>query len=147
MSLSLLALAAALQFAQTPSSKAQTADSQQNWQPWSAAQLADLQQSGQPVFVNMTADWCITCLANEKVALDTNATRALFEQHNIAYLKGDWTLQDPAITEYLSQFSRNGVPLYVLYWPGQEPQVLPQLLTPAIVRERITQSISAASKP
>jgi thiol:disulfide interchange protein len=143
MSLSLLALAAALQFAQTPSSKAQTADSQENWQPWSAAQLADLQQNGQPVFVNMTADWCITCLANEKVALDTNATRALFEQHNIAYLKGDWTLQDPAITEYLSQFSRNGVPLYVLYWPGQEPQVLPQLLTPAIVRERVTQSISA----
>lgn len=143
MSLSLLALAAALQFAQSPTRQAQTADSQHNWQPWSAVKLAELQQSGQPVFVNMTADWCITCLANEKVALDTDATRALFKQHNIAYLKGDWTLQDPAITEYLSQFSRNGVPLYVLYWPGQEPQILPQLLTPAIVRERITQFATA----
>lgn len=142
MSLSLLALAASLQFAQTPSRTAIAADSEQNWQPWSAAKLSELQQVGQPVFVNMTADWCITCLANEKVALDTAATRALFAEHNIAYLKGDWTLQDPAITEYLGQFSRNGVPLYVLYWPDQEPQILPQLLTPAIVREHITQFVS-----
>lgn len=142
MSLNLLALAAALQVAQAPTGATASTASQQNWQPWSAAKLAELQQSGQPVFVNMTADWCITCLANEKVALDTDATRALFSEHNIAYLKGDWTLQDPAITDYLSQFSRNGVPLYVLYWPGHEPQVLPQLLTPAIVRDRITQLIS-----
>ena len=142
MSLSLLALAAALQFAQTPNSLTQKTDSQQNWQPWSTAKLEQLRQNQQPVFVNMTADWCITCLANEKVALDTDATRALFEQHQITYLKGDWTLQDPAITDYLGQFSRNGVPLYVLYWPGHEPQILPQILTNTIVREHITQFVS-----
>jgi thiol:disulfide interchange protein DsbD len=147
MSLSLLALAASLQLAQAPNNTAQTIGKQQNWQPWSAAKLSELQQGGQPVFVNMTADWCITCLANEKVALDTDATKALFVQHNIAYLKGDWTLQDPAITDYLGQFSRNGVPLYVLYWPGQEPQILPQILTPAIVRERITQFVSPNVSP
>lgn len=142
MSLSLLALAAALQFAQVPSSLSQKPGPEQNWQPWSTAKLEQLRQNQQPVFVNMTADWCITCLANEKVALDTDATRALFKQHQITYLKGDWTLQDPAITEYLGQFSRNGVPLYVLYWPGHEPHILPQILTPAIVRDRISQFVS-----
>lgn len=141
LSLCLLSVAAALRVAATPSSNT-AVSAEQSWQVWSAAKLAELQQLGQPVFVNMTADWCITCLANEKIALDTDATRALFEQHNIAYLKGDWTLQDPAITAYLGQFSRNGVPLYVLYWPGHEPQVLPQLLTPAIVQNYITQLAS-----
>jgi thiol:disulfide interchange protein DsbD len=74
-------------------------------------------------------------LANERVALETEATRALFTDHNIAYLKGDWTLQNPEITEYLGHYQRNGVPLYVLYWPGKETQVLPQILTPALLRE------------
>jgi len=109
-------------------------NSQQNWQSWSPS-LHDELQSKQPVFVNMTADWCITCLANERVALETEATRALFTDHNIAYLKGDWTLQNPEITEYLGHYQRNGVPLYVLYWPGKETQVLPQILTPALLRE------------
>ena len=111
-----------------------TSNSQQNWQSWNPS-VHDELQTKQPVFVNMTADWCITCLANERVALETEATRALFANHNIAYLKGDWTLQNPEITEYLGRYQRNGVPLYVLYWPGKEAQVLPQILTPALLRE------------
>lgn len=108
----------------------------QNWQAWSPALYSEL-VGERPVFVNMTADWCITCLANERVALETTATRALFQEYEINYLKGDWTLQNPEITEYLGQYQRNGVPLYVLYWPGAEPVVLPQILTPAIIREAI----------
>jgi len=106
---------------------------------WSQAKLDKLRNE-QPVFVNMTADWCITCLANERVALYTDATKALFNEYNVAELKGDWTLQDSAITEYLAKFGRNGVPLYVLYFPGEEPQVLPQILTNRIMREYITGS-------
>lgn len=45
-------------------------------------------------------------------------------------MKGDWTLRDSAITDYLRLYQRDGVPLYVLYWPGQPPEVLPQILTP-----------------
>ncbi|MCO4320392.1 protein-disulfide reductase DsbD family protein [Aliidiomarina quisquiliarum] len=103
---------------------------------WSQAKLDSLRQQ-QPVFVNMTADWCITCLANERVALHTDATQALFAEYNIAQLKGDWTMQDPDITEYLAKFGRNGVPLYVLYFPGQEPQVLPQILTNSTIRDYV----------
>ncbi len=109
----------------------------QNWQPWSADKLAELRANNETVFVNMTADWCITCLANERVALNVDATRTLFAENDIVYLKGDWTRQDPAITEYLAQYGRNGVPLYVLYVPGEAPKVLPQILTPAIVREQV----------
>ena len=54
---------------------------------------------GKPVFVNMTAAWCVTCLVNERVAIDTNAVRRAFADHHVTYLKGDWTRQDPNITE------------------------------------------------
>ena len=82
------------------------------------------------MLVNMTADWCITCLVNERVALNTDSSKAALALYDVTYLKGDWTLRDAAITDYLRQYQRDGVPLYVLYWPGQAPEVLPQILTP-----------------
>lgn len=105
------------------------------WESWSEARLQQYRSEGRPVLVNMTADWCITCLANEKAALNTSAVKNMLAEHGIAYLKGDWTRQDPAITDYLAQFKRNGVPLYVVYPadPAKPPQLLPQLLTPGVV--------------
>lgn len=109
--------------------QAQSSDTQL-WQPWSAATLKQLREQGKPVLVNMTADWCITCLVNERMALNTDSSKAALALYDVTYLKGDWTLRDSAITEYLRLYQRDGVPLYVLYWPGQPPQVLPQILTP-----------------
>ena len=97
------------------------------------ARLAALRAEGRPVFVNMTAAWCVTCLVNERVALDTPAVRQAFAQNHVAYLKGDWTRQDPQITEYLRQNGRDGVPLYVYYPPHGQPAVLPQILTENMV--------------
>ena len=86
------------------------------------------------MFVNMTAAWCITCLANEKVALSTPEVVSHFDKHDITYMKGDWTNQDATITDYLSEFGRASVPLYVYYPPNQgKPKVLPQILTVATV--------------
>ncbi len=104
---------------------------------WSAARLQELRAQGKPVLVNMTADWCITCLVNERVALDTAQSKAAMQQYQLAYLKGDWTKQDPAISRYLKQYGRDGVPLYVLYFPGQDGQVLPQILTPNTLSEAL----------
>lgn len=104
---------------------------------WSAARLAELRAQGKPVLVNMTADWCITCLVNERVALDTEASKAAMQQYQLSYLKGDWTKQDPAISAYLKQYGRDGVPLYVLYFPGQDGQLLPQILTPNTLAEAL----------
>lgn len=109
-----------------------------DWEPYSAAKLDELRRSGKPVFLNMTADWCITCLANEKVALSRDAVKQAFRDHGVTYLKGDWTQYDPAITELLARFGRNGVPLYVFYPAGGEPVVLPQLLTPDTVIATLT---------
>jgi thiol:disulfide interchange protein len=107
---------------------------QQAWRPWSPQALQELRTDGKPVLVNMTAAWCITCLANERVALSSDLVREQMRVLNIAYLKGDWTQRDARITDYLSQFGRNGVPLYVLYPSGPgSPEVLPQVLTPSIV--------------
>ncbi|HCM84292.1 MAG TPA: protein-disulfide reductase DsbD family protein [Alphaproteobacteria bacterium] len=101
-----------------------------DYESFTAERLEELRSLGRPVFVNMTAAWCITCLANERIALNTQETRDYFMTHDIAYLKGDWTNRDPKITSFLQSFGRNGVPLYV-YYPGGDacPVVLPQLLT------------------
>jgi thiol:disulfide interchange protein DsbD len=102
-------------------------------EPYTAARLAELRAQNRPVFVNMTAAWCVSCLVNERVALGTQAVRDAFAARDVAYLKGDWTQQDPAISTFLHEHGRDGVPLYILYTPGQEPKVLPQILTPGIV--------------
>ncbi len=111
-----------------------------NWEPYSATKLAELRDTGQAVFLNLTAAWCITCIINEKVALSSPVVADAFRKHNIAYLKGDWTNEDPAITKLLSQFDRSGVPLYVLYYPtgdNRKPKVLPQILTEQMVLDSL----------
>ena len=103
---------------------------------YSAERLADLRKEG-PVFINFTAAWCITCQVNEVVALNKASTANLFRDNNVAYLKGDWTNEDPAITQKLEQYGRSGVPLYLLYGPESEAKsatILPQVLTEAIVK-------------
>ena len=102
--------------------------------PYSEVSLSELRAEGRPVFVNMTAAWCITCLANERTSLGRASVKDAMKAKNVAYLKGDWTNQDATITAVLQKHGRDGVPLYLLFVPGQEaPQVLPQLLTENIV--------------
>ncbi len=107
----------------------------QNYEVFSTARLNELQANGRPVFVNMTAAWCITCLANEQTTLGTERVQKAMADNDITYMKGDWTNEDPEITAVLERFNRPSVPLYVLY-PGdssKEPVILPQILTPGIV--------------
>ncbi len=91
------------------------------------------------MFVNVTADWCITCLANEKLALSSAIVTDAFARRGIHYLKGDWTNSDPVLTRLLWPHGRSGVPLYLFYpaRPAAEPRILPQLLTPGIVLEAL----------
>lgn len=99
--------------------------------PFSPQRIASLQQEGRPVFVNLTAAWCITCKVNERVALSSEKMRSAFTAAGVAYVKGDWTRQDPEITRFLQSFGRAGVPLYLIY-PGRAgapPRVLDQVLT------------------
>lgn len=107
----------------------------ETWVAYSETALASaIADPEKAVFINMTADWCVTCLVNEQVALSSDEFKDALETHQVIYMKGDWTRRDPTITAYLSQFGRNGVPLYVAYpRDGSEPVVLPQVLTPKTV--------------
>lgn len=100
---------------------------------WSAERVAELRADGRTVFVDFTADWCLSCKVNERVALKSDRVQRAFADRKVATLVGDWTRSDPAITAELARFGRNGVPLYLVYVRGGEPRVLPQLLTPEIV--------------
>ena len=111
-------------------------------EPYSDARLAELRAQGHPVFVNLTADWCLTCKFNERAAIGTQAVREAMARRGVVSLVGDWTRADPALTEVLARFNRVGVPLYLLYGPSGEPVVLPQVLTPAGMIEAI-ESVSS----
>lgn len=106
-------------------------------EPFSPTRLAALRAEGRPVFVNMTAAWCVTCLVNERIALRPEAVRRAFRDRQVAYLKGDWTRGDPAVTGFLREHARDGVPLYVFYPPGGQPQVLPQILTERTILDQL----------
>ncbi|MFC0385738.1 protein-disulfide reductase DsbD family protein [Muricoccus vinaceus] len=106
---------------------------------WSAARVAALRAEGRPVFVNLTAAWCITCRVNERVALDTPATRQAFAREGVVVLTGDWTRGDPAISALLRERGHEGVPLYLFYPAGGgAPVVLPQILTERMVIEAVS---------
>jgi thiol:disulfide interchange protein DsbD len=109
---------------------------EERYEPFSAARLSELQAAGQPVFINMTAAWCITCLANEQTTLSSERVMQAMQDRNITYLKGDWTNQDPEISRVLDEFNRPSVPLYLFYpGAGQQAVILPQILTPSIMIE------------
>ena len=93
--------------------------------------LDGLRAAKKPVFLYFTADWCLTCKANEAAAIDRAEVRAAFDKAGVTVMVGDWTSADPAITRFLESQGRSGVPLYLWYAPGKEAVVLPQLLTPA----------------
>jgi thiol:disulfide interchange protein len=126
-----LAVAASLAPAAGPSGVAAGGGGGLAYEPFSMARLGGLAAERQPAFVNLTAAWCITCLVNEKTALDSDAVRRAFAERRIAALKGDWTRRDPEITAFLQKFGRSGVPLYLLYDKAGRPTILPQILTEA----------------
>src|SRR3546814_12551530 len=94
---------------------------------------AALRAEGRPVFLYFTADWCLTCKANEAAAIDRAEVRDAFARKRVAMLVGDWTNADPEISRFLERHGRSGVPLYLWYAPGQEARVLPQILTPSLL--------------
>ncbi len=103
---------------------------------WSEAAVSAAQAAGRPVFVYFTADWCLTCKVNEAAAIDRAEVRDAFQRANVLVLAGDWTDGDPAITRFLENRGRAGVPYYLWYAPRKSPEELPQLLTPSMLISR-----------
>jgi thiol:disulfide interchange protein DsbD len=107
-------------------------------EPWSPERVAALRAAGKPVFVDFTAAWCVTCQVNEQTALNTAEAVKAFQRTGAIYLKADWTNRDAAIAKALADQGRVGVPLYLVYAPGDgAPKVLPQLLTSGLVAQAL----------
>lgn len=80
------------------------------WKQWSEAKLQE--EPGKLVFMDFTAEWCLTCKVNKKLVLETDAFEALALKHNITLLRADWTKRDDNITQYLKRYGAVGVPAY-----------------------------------
>jgi thiol:disulfide interchange protein DsbD len=98
---------------------------------FSEARVASLRAEGRVVIVNMTADWCVTCKLNERVVLGTDGFRDALARHGATYVVGDFTNEDPAIAAFLARHRAVGVPLYVVFPPGDPAapgEILPTVL-------------------
>ncbi|MDP2330764.1 MAG: protein-disulfide reductase DsbD family protein [Reyranella sp.] len=148
----LLAFAATLKLEDGPATAASASGgstsgvSFEGWERFSRERMTAAHAAGKPVFVDFTAAWCITCLVNERVALETPASRKAFEQAGVVKLKGDWTNRDDEITGVLKELGRAGVPLYLLWAPeANQPKILPQVLTEAMILSELS-SIQQAKR-
>ena len=113
------------------------------WQRFTKDSLEKALASGRPVFVDFTADWCLTCKTNERFAIDTPQVRKAFSKQNAILLRADWTKGDPEITEILKNHGRAGVPMYLVYPRGREedrPTLLPELITSQTVLDALNES-------
>ena len=106
----------------------------------SLEKIENLSKKG-PLFINFTADWCITCKVNEQIALSGNDFKSMIAGQNINYLKIDWTNKDPNVNKLIETYGRSGIPLYVFY-PYEEygPVILPEVLNKSILEKYLKES-------
>lgn len=101
---------------------------------FSEHRLEELLSEEKAVFIYFTAEWCITCKVNERIALQTDQVQSAFRNNNIKVLKGDWTNRNDEIGNVLASYGRAGVPFYLYFAKGQKTAaILPEILTPEIV--------------
>jgi thiol:disulfide interchange protein DsbD len=107
------------------------------WQPFTPVRVRELTSSGHAVFVDFSAAWCVTCQVNERLVLNDAEIRQAFASRKVELVRADWTRRDPTITSALAALGRNGVPVYVLYRPGKDPLLLPEVLRKQIVLDAL----------
>ena len=114
-----------------------------DWQRWSPQAITEARTAGRPVLVDFTADWCLTCQANKRFALEVPSVRAKLDAIKALALIGDYTRRPDVITDELNRYGRAGVPLVLVYsrTPNTPPQVLPEALTPGIVLEALEKAV------
>lgn len=101
-----------------------------NWQPLTEQAISQALAENKRVFIDVTADWCITCKANKFNVLNKEEVQDALQQPDIVALRGDWTLPSDAITAFLRSRGQVAIPFNQIYGP-QLPtgKVLPTLLS------------------
>jgi len=101
---------------------------------WDVNTEDKLKKIDQAYLINFTAAWCITCQANDKLALSRPVVKKYLAENNIKYIVADWTNRDDNILKVLKEYGRTGVPLYLYWKPGlEETVILPAILTEDIL--------------
>ena len=112
------------------------------WVPFDETAIPELVADGRVVFVNVTADWCITCRVNESLVLARSPVREKLSSDGIISMQGDWTLPSETISDYLARFGRYGIPFDAVYGPGiPQGEALPELLS----RETVLSALDRAA--
>ena len=113
------------------------------WQKFNPEIIPELVKSGKTVFVDITAEWCITCKVNKAIVLGRKGFKDLIKSKEIIAMQGDWTKPDKRILNYLRKFDRFGIPFNAVYGPGIKlGEALPELLT----TDTVLDSLQKASK-
>ena len=109
------------------------------WYRYTPELIEDFAKAGRTVFIDATADWCITCKANEAAVLNREDFRRAMDSLNVALVKADWTRETPEVTKLLRSMGKSGVPAYAIYPAGDQSKqiVLPELLTTGAIVEKI----------
>ena len=113
----------------------------QHWVKFDAEAIPKLVAEGKTVFVDITAEWCITCQVNKAAVLNRGEIFDILSSGEVVAMKGDWTRPDPKITAYLKSFNRFGIPFNAVYGPGNSQGViLPELLTSGFVSDGLREA-------
>ena len=109
------------------------------WYRYTPELIEELAKSGRTVFIDATADWCLTCKANEAAVLNREDFKRAMDSLNVARVKADWTRETPEVTALLRSMGKSGVPAYAIYPAGDASKqiVLPELLTTSAIVEKI----------
>ncbi|HEU6448302.1 MAG TPA: thioredoxin family protein [Verrucomicrobiae bacterium] len=129
----------------TPIATAEKSGGPINWQPWSPEAVAKARAAGHPVLVDFTADWCLTCQVNKKIAIEIPSIEKKLRDLNFVTLVADDTHTPDNISTELSRYNRAGVPLVLVFKPDTNApaDVLPQILTPSIVAGALDRAASS----
>jgi suppressor for copper-sensitivity B len=111
------------------------------WHPFDQAKIATLVAQGKTVFVDVTADWCITCKVNKAAVLDQDPVHGRLQQDDIVPMLADWTRPSDTIAAFLAAHNRYGIPFNIVYGPQAPAGIpLPELLTDEIVLDALAQA-------
>lgn len=115
------------------------ANDEREWIPFSENKLNELKGKGRILFLEFTAEWCLTCQLNKQAVLNSEVIRNKFVKEKIIYMKADWTKNDPLITKTINSYGKAGVPLYVIYpaHPDKKPVILPEILTSRLLLKNL----------
>jgi len=122
----------------TPDRTTAGVDATSHWQDFEPLGIARRVSEGETVFVDVTADWCLTCKANKSLVLDRDPVRARLRGGSVIAMQADWTRPDDNIARFLERYDRYGIPFNIVFGPGSPSGIaLPEILTPQAVLDAL----------